>query len=136
MPLVLYAEDDAEHRMMMRIIMKSTGITLIEAVNGEDALQKIHEQRPDLVLLDLFMPRVDGFGVMEALQVRPEPEPIPIIVLSAWPTGDNRQRARDAGAVDFVAKPYDPVALIDLVKKHLANQSPTSKKLAPQRDLF
>jgi two-component system sensor histidine kinase/response regulator len=123
MPTILYAEDDNEHRMMMRIIMKNTEFTLVEAHNGQEALQKIQYQHPDLVLLDLFMPRVDGYGVMEALQANPETRNIPIIVLSAWPTGDTRKRTKSAGAIDFIAKPYDPFELVRVVKEQLANST-------------
>ena len=119
MPTVLYAEDDSEHRIMMRLIMKNTDITLIEAHNGQEALQKIQYQRPDLILLDLFMPRVDGYGVMEALKANPQTSDIPIIVLSAWPTKDILRRTKQAGANDFIAKPYDPFKLVEIVKEQL-----------------
>ena len=123
MPTILYAEDDSEHRTMMRIIMKNTDITLVEANNGQEALQKIQYQRPDLILLDLFMPRVDGYGVMEALKANPETRSIPIIVLSAWPTGDTKKRTKEAGAIDFIAKPYDPFELVRVVKDQLAGST-------------
>lgn len=128
MPTVLYAEDDVEHREMMRVILQGTDITLVEATNGVEALQKVKHQRPDLILLDLFMPKLDGHGVMEALQSDPQTKNIPIIVLSAWSTGDNRKRARGAGARSFIAKPYDPVELMQLVNNHLSGK-PNSKPL-------
>ena len=121
--MLLYAEDDSEHRMMMRLIMKGTNATLIGAANGQEALQKIQEQQPDLILLDLFMPKLDGFGVMEALKSNPETRHIPIIVVSARLNADNRERAIKAGASDFVAKPYDPFELLKLVDKHLTNRA-------------
>ena len=123
MPTILYAEDDSEHRIMMRIIMKNTDITLLEANNGQEALQKIQYQRPDLVLLDLFMPRVDGYEVMQALKANPETSNIPIIVLSAWPTKDTRKRTQQAGAIGFIAKPYDPFELVKVVKNQLSSAS-------------
>jgi CheY-like chemotaxis protein len=129
MPTILYAEDDSEHRIMMRIILKNTDITLIEAQNGQEALKKIQFQRPDLILLDLFMPRVDGYAVMEALKANPETRDIPIIVLSAWPTKDSRRRSQEAGAVTFIAKPYDPFELVRIVREQLAN--PILDDLAP-----
>ena len=123
MPTVLYAEDDLEHREMMRMALKHTDIVLIEAADGQEALSKIEAQSPDLILLDLFMPRLDGFSVMEAVKANPRIRHIPIIVLSAWPTGDNRKRTRQAGAVEFVAKPYELVKLVTLIRKVLASQS-------------
>ena len=120
MPTILYADDEQEHRLMMQVILKNEKITLLEAANGEDAIKAIKLQQPNLVLLDLFMPRIDGFGVLQAVKSDPETRHIPIIILSAWPTGDNRERARNFGAVDFIAKPYDPLRLIELVQKHLS----------------
>lgn len=123
MPTVLYAEDDPEHRNMMRMTLKDANIILIEAVDGQEALQKIETQHPDLIVLDLFMPRLDGFSVMETVRANPRTRHIPIIVLSAWPTGDNRKRTRKAGASEFVAKPYQPRALVKLIKNTLAGQA-------------
>ncbi|RPJ54950.1 MAG: response regulator [Dehalococcoidia bacterium] len=127
MPTVLYAEDDVEHRTMMRVIMRNTDITLVEASDGQEALQKIQHQCPDLILLDLFMPKLDGHGVMEALKSDPETRHIPIIVLSAWSTGDNRNRAKNAGALDFIAKPYDPLELVRIVKHYLPGKADASQ---------
>ena len=126
MPTVLYAEDDVEHREMMRVILQGSNITLVEASNGVEALQAVQKQRPDLILLDLFMPKLDGHGVMEALKSDPKTKNIPIIVLSAWSTGDNRKRARNAGARDFIAKPYDPVELMKMVNNYLKTQPTTT----------
>lgn len=119
MPTVLYAEDDSEHRFMMRLYLKKTNIDLIEASSGQEALQKIQQNPPDLILLDLFMPGVDGYNVMAALKANPETRDIPIIVLSAWPNRQFRKRAEEAGATDFIVKPYDPFALIERIKKQL-----------------
>jgi twitching motility two-component system response regulator PilH len=123
MPTVLYAEDDPEHRDMMRMTLKNSNIILIEAIDGQEALQKIEEQCPDLIVLDLFMPRLDGFSVMEAVRSNPRTRHIPIIILSAWPTGDNRKRTRKAGASEFVAKPYKPAELVKLIERTLAGQA-------------
>lgn len=120
MPTILYADDEQEHRMMMQVILKNEGFALLEAANGEEAIEEAMRHRPDLVLLDLFMPKVDGFGVLEAIKADPTTQHIPVIILSAWHTGDNRQRARNSGAADFLAKPYDPLDLMKVVKKHLS----------------
>lgn len=123
MPTVLYAEDDPDHRAMVRLALRNSDITLIEAVDGQEALQKIQEQSPDLILLDLFMPRLDGFGVMEAVKRNPRTQHIPILVLSAWPTGDNRKRTQQAGAVDFIAKPYEPIELVKRIRELVTAQT-------------
>jgi len=123
MPIVLYAEDDPEHRLMVRVLLKELDVTLIEAVDGQEALQKINDHQPHLILLDLFMPRLDGYGVMKALKSNPATSRIPIVVLSAWPTGDNQTRAREAGAAEFLAKPYKPHELSQVVNKYLSSQT-------------
>ncbi|MFC1976203.1 PleD family two-component system response regulator [Chloroflexota bacterium] len=130
MPIVLYAEDDVKHLELMRIILKDTDITLVEAMDGLEALQKVQHQHPDLILLDLFMPKLDGHGVMEALKSDPKTKHIPIIVLSAWSTGDNRKRAKNAGAKDFIAKPYDPTELVQVVTNHLISGKISTNPLA------
>lgn len=129
MPTILYAEDDVAHRDLMRVTLNHTNITLVEATDGQEALQKIKHQHPDLILLDLFMPKLDGHGVMEALKSDPKTKHIPIIVLSAWATGDNRKRARNAGAKDFIAKPYDPVELVEVVSNHLTGDKISTNPL-------
>jgi CheY-like chemotaxis protein len=117
--MLLYAEDDSEHRLMMRLIMKDTNAVLISVANGEEALRQIQEQQPDIILLDLFLPKLDGFEVMEALKSNPATQHIPVIIVSARLTPENRERARQIGASDFIAKPYDPFDLLMLVDKHL-----------------
>jgi CheY-like chemotaxis protein len=123
MPTVLHVEDDVEHRIMIRAMLKKTNITLVEAADGQEALEKVQHQHLDLILLDLFLPHVDGFSVMEAVKSNPRTSHIPIIILSAWPTGDNRARAKKAGASYFVAKPYNHNKLVRLINKVLTAKS-------------
>jgi CheY-like chemotaxis protein len=108
---------------MVRVILKELDVTLIEAVDGQEALQKINDHHPDLILLDLFMPRLDGHGVLKALQSDPATSRIPTVVLSAWPTGDNQTRAREAGATEFLTKPYKPHQLREVINKYMSSQS-------------
>ena len=119
MPTVLYAEDDHEHRLMMGVVLQPLDITFLIAKNGFEALEIVKAEKPDLVLLDLFMPKIDGFGVLKAIKSNAETCDTAVIILSAWPTGDNRRRAEQAGAIDFVPKPYEPQVIVDLVKAQL-----------------
>lgn len=116
MPTILYAEDDTEQRALMQLTLKNTNFTLIEAADGEDALKKIFSYKPDIILLDLFMPHLDGFSVMEALKANTATQKIPIVVLSGWPTGDNRKRILEAGASHVVTKPYNPLKLVQILQ--------------------
>ncbi len=119
MATILYAEDDLDQLLMVRILLEKFKLSVVEAKNGHEAITKIKETIPDLILTDLFMPYVDGFGVIKAAKADPLTEHIPIIVLSAWPTGDNQSRAKQAGAAEFVAKPYNPVQFIETINKYL-----------------
>mgnify|MGYP001048680260 CR=1 FL=1 len=122
MALILYVEDNAEHRLMMHTLLSSRGFDVELGRNGVEGIQLVKEVRPDLILLDLYMPKMDGFGMMEYLAGDPVVEDIPIIVVSAWPTGDHRKRAFDSGARAFVAKPYDTDKLVELIKQNLRVQ--------------
>ncbi|GAB4548581.1 MAG: response regulator [Anaerolineae bacterium] len=120
MAVILYVEDNAEHRLMMHTLLTSRGFDVELGRNGEEGIRLVREVRPDLILLDLYMPKLDGFGMMEQLKEDPTTQDIPIIVVSAWPTGDHRRRAFDYGARAFVAKPYDTQTLVDLVEENLS----------------
>jgi CheY-like chemotaxis protein len=117
---ILCIEDDADHRLMMHTILTSMGFTTAQARNGGDGIALAKAIRPDLILLDLYMPKMDGFSVMKSLKEDPLTRSIPIIVVSAWLSGDHRQRALEAGAIDIVGKPYDPEALAKLIQNRLA----------------
>ena len=120
MSTILCIEDDADHRLMVHTILVAQGFAIALARNGDDGLALAKAIRPDLILLDLYMPKMDGFSVMKCLKEDPFTRSIPIIVVSAWLSGDHYQRAMEAGAIDVVAKPYDPEALANLIQKHLA----------------
>jgi CheY-like chemotaxis protein len=120
---ILYIEDDADHRSMMHTALTSHGFAVEMAQDGKEGLIMAREIKPDMILLDLYMPKMDGFGVMKHLKEDPATQDIPIAVVSAWPTGDHRRRAREAGALGFVAKPFKPEALIDLIQENLSPQA-------------
>ncbi len=120
MSTILCIEDDADHRLMVHTILTSMGFSAAQARNGDDGVAMAKTLRPDLILLDLYMPKMDGFSVMKSLKEDPRTRSIPIVVVSAWLSGDHRQRALEAGAVDIVGKPYDPEALAVLIQNQLA----------------
>jgi CheY-like chemotaxis protein len=120
MSTILCIEDEADHRLMVLTILTAMGFTTAQARNGDDGIVMAKTIKPDLILLDLYMPKMDGFGVLKSLKEDPRTRSIPVIVVSAWLGGDHRQRAVEAGAVDIVGKPYDPEALASLIQKCLA----------------
>jgi CheY-like chemotaxis protein len=116
---VLYIEDDTEHRLMLDNLLNSQGFTVETATNGLEGVEKARECEPDVILLDLLLPLMDGFGVMDTLKEDPATQNIPIVVISAWPTADNRKRVREAGAQDFITKPFYAEELVDIIRKCL-----------------
>jgi DNA-binding response OmpR family regulator len=105
---------------MLDKMLTPRGFTVEMAEDGVEGVTKAREIRPDLILLDLYLPHLDGFGVMEQLKEDPHTHDIPIIVISAWPTGDNRRRVREAGALDFVVKPFQVETLVNLIQESLS----------------
>lgn len=126
MTTILYVEDDPEHCLLVGKLLNSRGFIVEIARDGLEGVAKAQELRPDLILLDLYLPRLDGFGVMKQLKEDPITSSIPIVVISAWPTGDNRQRVQNAGARGFVAKPFKVNELLDLIQGSLSQLSQSS----------
>jgi two-component system cell cycle response regulator DivK len=119
MSKVLYVEDDAEHSLMMSDMLTSYGFSVETAGNGIEDVMKAREWQPDVILLDLLLQHLDGFGVMNNLTEDSTTHDIPIIVISAWPTADNRKRVQEAGAQGFIAKPFQIEKLVNLIRKTL-----------------
>lgn len=119
MTTILYVEDDPEHCLLVGKILSSRGFTVEMARDGLEGVTKAQELTPDMILLDLYLPRLDGFGVIKQLKEDPLTSDIPVVVISAWPTGDNRQRVQDAGALGFVAKPFKVDELLNLIRDSL-----------------
>lgn len=123
MTIVLYIEDDQEHCLLVSNMLTSRGLRVETAKDGLEGVEKTRELQPDIILLDLLLPHLDGFGVMRELNKEASTENIPIIVISAWPTADNRKRVREAGARGFVAKPFRADELIGLIREILPEGS-------------
>ena len=131
MTKVLYVEDDAEHCLMVTDMLATHGFTVETAGNGLEGVEKAREWRPDLILLDLLLPYMDGFGVMNSLKEDPTTQDIPVIVISAWPTADNRKRVREAGARGFITKPFQVGELIEAIGESLPQ--PVGSPVEPER---
>lgn len=112
-PRVLIADDNPDILILLRTNLRAAGYESIEAENGQIALERIEVDRPDIVLLDLMMPVLDGWGVLEALQGRTDSPPV--IVVSASDSAANVERARELGVAAYVTKPFNLPALVQLV---------------------
>jgi two-component system cell cycle response regulator DivK len=111
MKRILVAEDRPGSRELIRTVLESAGYEVLEAADGQEALEKACGASVDLVLLDLQMPRVDGFGVLVQLRKDPRFENTPIVALTANAMRGDRERALAAGFSSYLAKPVDLAAL-------------------------
>jgi len=108
---VLIVDDEAPIRLICRINFGASGWACDEAENGDQAIERIRQERPDVVLLDVMMPLADGWTVAERLSLDPATREVPIVFLTARAEQRDRERAHALGAVGYVTKPLDPVAL-------------------------
>ena len=111
---ILIVDDNPDIIGLLRANLRVAGFDTAEAMNGKIALRRVEEGRPDLILLDLMMPVLDGWGVMDALGRRPDAPPV--IVITAAESHANEERARGLGAAGYVTKPFDVAALLDLIE--------------------
>ncbi|MFN6461555.1 MAG: CHASE2 domain-containing protein [Nostoc sp. DedVER02] len=144
-PQILIVDDDANHCSMLTSLLQEIGCGTLEARDGKHALQMVTEHHPDVILLDLAMPNMDGFELMVHLQENPETRSIPIIVSSASVFESNRQRSFQAGATAFLPKPlqidelfnalrsaFEAAAKLSLLKVEWIYTQSTSQKLSYQ----
>ena len=116
MTRVLVIDDEAPIRLLCRVNLEAEGMSVLEAGDGPSGLETARAEHPDLILLDVMMPGLDGWGVAEALLEDDETEEIPIIFLTARAEFSDRARGLDIGGVDYITKPFNPVELAPLVR--------------------
>jgi two-component system alkaline phosphatase synthesis response regulator PhoP len=116
---VLVIDDEAPIRLLCRVNLEAEGMQVLEAADGPSGLAKARAEKPDLVLLDVMMPGLDGWGVAEQLLEDEETAAIPIIFLTARAEFRDRARGLDIGGVDYITKPFNPVELAPLVRNLL-----------------
>jgi DNA-binding response OmpR family regulator len=119
-PRVLVIDDEAPIRLLCRVNLEAEKMEVLEAADGPTGLELARGATPDVILLDVMMPGLDGWRVAERLIEDPETREIPIIFLTARAEFRDRARGLDIGGVDYVTKPFNPVELADLVRDLLA----------------
>ncbi len=118
MPLtrVLVAEDDPDIQTVIRMSLKLKGVKEITITeNGEDCLAQVKTARPDVILLDVMMPRLDGYQTCERLKANPETQSIPVIFLTAKAQQFEIKKGMATGALGYLIKPFDPMTLHDQI---------------------
>jgi DNA-binding response OmpR family regulator len=120
MPKILLIEDDKFLRELMSRKLMALDYDVSVAVNGEEGLQKIKDEKPDLVLLDLILPGINGFEVLERAKNDPETVTIPVIILSNLGQGEDIERGLKLGAKDFLVKAhFTPQEIVEKLKNYL-----------------
>jgi two-component system, cell cycle response regulator DivK len=119
---VLYVEDNEYNRKIVRRLLSRSSYRLREAADGEAALGMVREERPDLILMDVQLPKMSGLDVTRALRADPATADVPIIVVTSFALSGDDQRALAAGASAYIAKPYSPRELLALIQTFLAER--------------
>ena len=123
---MLVVDDDDVIRQLITVNLELEGFEVIPAVDGQDALDKVKGAQPDVVTLDVMMPRVDGWEAAERLRADPETAHIKVILLSARAQESDIQRGERIGVDAYLTKPFDPDELIDVVRRMVAESGSAS----------
>jgi CheY-like chemotaxis protein len=116
---ILVVDDDPEALAILQTLLEHSGYAVTAVYNGADALKHIYESLPDLIILDIMMPGMDGYEVCEAVKSNPVTQKIPVIMLTAKDMGDDVEKALSKKADWFVTKPYDNKYIVQKVHAFL-----------------
>jgi two-component system cell cycle response regulator DivK len=116
---VLVVEDQEDNRQILRDLLVSVGYEMIEAQNGEEALIAAQTQSPDLILMDIQLPVLDGYEVTRRIKAQADLRHIPIVVVTSYALSGDEEKARAAGCDAYVAKPYSTRKLLEVINRYL-----------------
>jgi len=116
---ILYIEDNELNRKIVRDLLKRTTYTVIEAHDGEAGVAMALERRPDLILMDIQLPKMSGLDATRMLRAEAATAATPIIAITSFALSGDDQKAKEAGATAYLAKPYSPFDLLNLIRKLL-----------------
>ncbi len=116
---VLIVEDQEDNRRVIRDMLNHAGFLTEEASSGEEAIARVNKHVPDLILMDVQLPGLDGYTITRQIKRVPDLAQIPIIAVTSFAMSGDDTRAREAGCDDYIAKPYSPRALLQRIKDML-----------------
>jgi two-component system cell cycle response regulator DivK len=119
-PKILYIEDDLHNRVLVRRVLEAAGFAIVEAENGPVGLQLAQEQTPDLILIDINLPKMDGYEVTRRLKELKSLARIPIVAMTANVMKGDREKTLDAGCDGYIQKPIDVDLLPEQINRFLA----------------
>jgi two-component system cell cycle response regulator DivK len=118
---VLIVEDQEDNRAILRDLLSKSGYDLIEATNGEEGVALAQSQRPDLILMDVQLPIIDGYEATRRIKSKAELRSIPVIAVTSYALSGDEAKARAAGCDAYVAKPFSPRQLLAKIREYLPN---------------
>ena len=119
---ILVVDDQEDLRGVLRDLLTGSGYTVIEAADGEAGVAKAKSDHPDLILMDIQMPVIDGYEATRRIKVDPDLNPIPIVAVSSFAMKGDEEKARAAGCDHYVTKPYSPMQLLRLIRGFLGDK--------------
>lgn len=114
---ILTVDDSRTMRDMLRLALVGAGFRVIEAVDGVDGLNVLEGEQPDIIITDINMPNLDGFGFIEAVRSDPAVRRVPILVLTTESSPEKKARAREAGATGWIVKPFNTEKLVQAIRR-------------------
>jgi CheY-like chemotaxis protein len=121
---ILYIEDNEQNLYLITFLLKAKGYTVFQARDGLEGVEMAARHKPDLILLDIQLPGMDGYTVARNLRQRPEISRTPILAITSYAMTGDREKALEAGCSGYIEKPIDPDTFVAQVEKHLSNAMP------------
>ena len=125
MSRILAVDDQEDNRRILRDLLTSAGYQVIEATTGEEAVASAEAHMPDLILMDIQLPGIDGYEATRRIKAKPALRAIPLIVVTSYALSGDETKALAAGADAYVSKPFSPRALLAKVREYLPSASGT-----------
>lgn len=122
---ILVVEDELTNREVAEVILKNQGYDVLVAINGQEAIERAHADMPDLIVMDILMPILDGLSATREIKADPATAHIPILAVTAKASNSDRDAAEAAGCDGFLAKPYRNKALVETVRQFLPASAKT-----------
>jgi len=120
---ILVVDDEPDIRTLCKVNLEYEGYEVLEASDGAEALEIVHDQRPDLIVLDLMMPKMDGWEVMKQLKGSAETSTIPVLFLTSKADQTSQIQGWDEGIAEYITKPFNPIVLSRCIQKALTDPS-------------
>ena len=114
---ILTVDDSRTMRDMLRLALTDAGFDVLQAEDGVHGLEVLQGEMPDVIVTDINMPRMDGYGFIEGVRSDPRCRTIPILVLTTESSPEKKMRARDAGATGWIVKPFNPEKLVEAIRR-------------------